>query len=259
MLHSYPFQDPQICHINRHEKAFLNVTLYENYRDYTRFFWLKNVTDPKGPFDTYRFKKVLFGVVSSTFILSSTLSHHLHQHNTPISCDILDNLYVDNVLSGCSSEKELIHYYHSARRFLSEAHFKLESWVTSSPQLRIITQQEKTADTANPNNMLGILWNPVSEHLSLTSRHFAHHQERAVTRVLQDIWSPLNSCSSYYLSQTSYTEDLALQIEWDVPLGEEFAKEWQQIADDLCQLHQFSIHRKYFTEFGTSCMTLHTF
>jgi len=43
------------------------------------------------------------------------------------------------------------------------------------------------------------------------------------------------------------------QIEWDEPLGEELAKEWQQIADDLRQLCQ------YFTEFNTSCMTLHTF
>ena len=33
----------------------------------------------------------------------------------------------------------------------------------------------------------------------------------------------------------------------------------QRVADDLRQLHQFSIHRKCFTEFDTSCMTLHTF
>ena len=49
------------------------------------------------------------------------------------------------------------------------------------------------------------------------------------------------------------------QIEWDEPLGAELAKEWQQIADDLCQLHQYYIHRKYFTDFDTSCLTLHTF
>ena len=49
------------------------------------------------------------------------------------------------------------------------------------------------------------------------------------------------------------------QIEWDEPLGAELVKEWQQIADDLCQLHQYYIHSKYFTDFDTSCLTLHTF
>jgi len=48
-------------------------------------------------------------------------------------------------------------------------------------------------------------------------------------------------------------------IESEEPLGKELAKKWQQIADDLRKLHQYSIHRKYFTEFDTSCMALHTF
>ena len=35
------------------EKAFLHVTLHDNNRDYTRFFWLKDISEPKGPFDVY--------------------------------------------------------------------------------------------------------------------------------------------------------------------------------------------------------------
>ena len=38
------------------EKAFLHVTLHETDRDYTWFFWLKDVADPKGQFEVYRFK-----------------------------------------------------------------------------------------------------------------------------------------------------------------------------------------------------------
>ena len=77
---------------------------------------------------------------------------------------------MDNVLSGSSSETEIIHYYNSARILLSDACFNLRAWVTNSPQLRAITQQEKTSDTATPSNTLGILWDPVSDHLSLASK-----------------------------------------------------------------------------------------
>lgn len=100
---------------------------------------------------------MLFGAVSSPFILYATLYHHLRQYNTPLSHDILNNLYVDNILSGCSSEEEIIRYYHNARAILSEAHFNLRAWATNSLQLRDITQKEKTADPTIPNNILGML------------------------------------------------------------------------------------------------------
>ena len=247
------------------EKAFLHVTLHEHDRDYTRFFWLKDISDPKGPFDVYRFKRVLFGAVCSPFMLYATLSHHLQQHNTPISCDLLNNLYVDNVLSGSSSENEVVSYYHNARKLLSEACFNLRAWVTNSPQLRAITQQEKTADTVTPSNTLGILWNPISDQLSLSSKGPLTTGTLLTTKreLLQEsskVFDPLGIATPVTIQAKLLIQKIwTTQIEWDEPLGAELAKEWQQIADDLCQLHQYSIHRKYFPDFYTSCLTLHTF
>jgi len=91
-------------------KAFLHVKLAEQDRDFTRFLWLANPRDLESPFITYRFKVVLFGSTSSTFMLSATLHHHLDLNQSPVSHDIKCNLYVDNVFSGCRSEKEILHY-----------------------------------------------------------------------------------------------------------------------------------------------------
>ena len=126
------------------EKAFLQITLHEDDRNFTRFYWLNDPSDPMSKLDVYRFKTVLFGAVSSPFILYATLHHHLHQHNSRLSYDMVHNLYVDNILSSCSSEADTIQYYHNARTLLSEACFNLRVWVTNSPQLRAITQQEMT-------------------------------------------------------------------------------------------------------------------
>ena len=103
------------------EKAFLHVKLDKQDRDFTRFFWLADPTNPESPFIPYRFKVLLFGSVSSPFMLSATLQHHLNSHNSSVSHDIKRNLYVDNIISGCQSEEAVLHYYTESRIIISDA------------------------------------------------------------------------------------------------------------------------------------------
>ena len=44
------------------------------------------------------------------------------------------------------------------------------TWVTNSPQLRAITQQEQTDNSDVPSNVLGLLWNPISDELTLVPK-----------------------------------------------------------------------------------------
>ena len=82
------------------EKAFLHVQLAEDDRNYTHFPWLSKPEDPESKFTLYRFKVVLFGSVSSPFMLNATLQHLLNTDGSPVARDIQQNLYVDNILSG---------------------------------------------------------------------------------------------------------------------------------------------------------------
>ena len=97
------------------EKAFLHITLDEADRDYTRFLWLSDPTDPESEFDIYHFKTVLFGLVSSPFMLYAALYYHVQKHSSSVATDIANNLYVDNVLTGCATELKVIDYYSKAR------------------------------------------------------------------------------------------------------------------------------------------------
>ena len=76
------------------EKAFLHVGLPEYDRDFTRFLWLADPTDPESAFQIYRFKVVLFGSTSSPFMLNATLHSHLENYTSPIAKNIKNDLYV---------------------------------------------------------------------------------------------------------------------------------------------------------------------
>ena len=93
------------------EKVFLHIILHKKDRDFTRFLWLSDATNPNSEFDTYRFRTVLFGSVSSPFMLFATLNYHLRQYNNPTSHDIQRNLYVDNVVTGSDSESQALYFY----------------------------------------------------------------------------------------------------------------------------------------------------
>ena len=67
------------------EKAFLHIRLHPDDRDFTRFFWLTDPTDPSSQLCVYRFKVVPFGATSSPFMLNAVLQHHLKQHTSHLN------------------------------------------------------------------------------------------------------------------------------------------------------------------------------
>jgi len=99
---------------------------------------------------------VLFGATSSPFILNAVLRYHLQQYQTPVADDITQNLYVNNIISGWSSEEAATQYYQQARQIMKVAKFNLHSWASNSSALNILATQDATADPHTAVNILGI-------------------------------------------------------------------------------------------------------
>ena len=69
---------------------------------------------------------------------------HLHKFQSPVSEDIHHNIYVDNIISGCNSEAQLVQYYTQARGIMNQANFNLRSWASNSTTLQQIFTADKT-------------------------------------------------------------------------------------------------------------------
>ena len=80
----------------------------------------------------------------------SVLSFHLTRNRSTISKDLLHNLYVDNVVSGCHSEEGAIEYFIKSRSLLNDAKFNLCSWASNSLHLRNTAKEHKVDETDNP-------------------------------------------------------------------------------------------------------------
>ena len=91
-------------------------------------------------------------------MLNATLHHHLNNYNAPVAEEIKENIYVDNVISGCDQELEALAYYKEARSIMNEANFNFHSWSSNSSSLRDKAEKDGTADTNEIVNILGLKW-----------------------------------------------------------------------------------------------------
>ena len=102
-------------------KAFLQIALRSEDQDCHRFLWQCGEQ-----LRVMRFKRVTFGVCCSPFLLGATIRHHLSLYPPSRAvCEMTENFYVDDLVSGADSEKEASTLLHEAQVVMSEANMCL--------------------------------------------------------------------------------------------------------------------------------------
>ena len=233
------------------EKAFLHAGLDDSDRDFTRFFWLSNPKDPESKFQVFRFKTVLFGSASSPFMLNATLHHHLNHYDTPVAEDMKENIYVDNIISGCDQELEALAYYKEARSLMNEAHFNLRSWSSNSSSLTDQAAKDGTADSNEIVNILGLKWDPSTGTISLTSSKDESTSQlvtkHKVLQVSSKVYDPLGLLSPVTIRAKLLIQELwQQQLEWDEPLSPERTSQWHEVAQNIEAAATITLPRCFF-------------
>ena len=206
--------------------------------------------NPDSSFQTFRFTSVPFGTASSPFMLHATINLHLRKFQSYVSEDIQRNIYVDNIISGCDTETQLLHYYTEARDIMSQANFNLRSWASNSTTLQQIATADKTIDHKTTVQILGLLWNTCTDTMSLTPKPLPTSNMVSKRSVLQDssqIFDPLGWATPVSIHAKILLQEIWQQKRsWDTPLCEELRDKWLGIRDDLHDLSKLTLPRAYF-------------
>ena len=234
------------------EKAFLHVKLHTSDRDFTRFFWPVSLEATNQEMHTYRFTVVPFGSSSSPFMLGAVLNLHLSKFDTAVARDMRDNVYVDNVLSGCHTEEDLLMYYTQSRDIMGQAKFNLRSWSTNSNKLKEITKSDKTSDTSSTVGLLGLRWNTLTDTLSLATRQIPPVNtlvtKRDVLQTSSQMFDPLGWVTPVTIKAKILLQEIwQTKLSWDEPLPTPIKDKWIAILADLEELPKLTIQRAYFT------------
>src|SRR5882757_7163084 len=87
-------------------KAFLQICLPEEDRNYMKFLWWEEYPNK---FRVYRHSRVVFGVNCSPYLLAAVIEHHLKNVEGDMmetARIILKSIYVDNCITSVRNKEE---------------------------------------------------------------------------------------------------------------------------------------------------------
>ncbi|GFS65293.1 integrase catalytic domain-containing protein [Nephila pilipes] len=164
------------------EKAFLQIALSVKDRDAVRFLFVEKIDRPiaqkfSEQVEVYRFKRLLFGVNSSPFLLVATIKLHIQKFRNlfPDVFEILDScMYVDDLITGANDTREALKLSRGAKEIIS---MNSRKWVANDRNLvkELEGKKKKNYDIHPILNdskvtklkVLGIQWDYQDDSLSV--------------------------------------------------------------------------------------------
>lgn len=203
------------------KQAFLNVELSQEHQDFARFLW-SDLNTPDENLIIYRFLRVVFGIACSPFLLNGTIRLHLEKYMFNLREFIerlLEDLYVDDVTSGCETVEEGKLFYETAKDIMSDGGFELRKWTSNNEELQQIFDNDRSDSTTmetgddikyletqmkasgEVKRVLGIEWDTLSDEFVFRFDEFAQKalllkpSKRNVLKVAASIYDPLGLIS----------------------------------------------------------------
>lgn len=206
------------------KRAFLQIGICVDDRDYLKFFWC----DEQGSIKVYRHTRVVFGVTSSPFLLAGVINHHLDETLKDVSQKEIvpetvkrlgKSFYIDNCVTSVDNQQELESFVRESKAIMARACFDLRGWEFTS---------DANAKTNPMSLVLGLRWNRERDTLQINLNFLKPLHDQCITKrlilaIAHKLFDPLG-----FLSPVNVCPKLLLQQIWQSGIG------WDtEVADDI--------------------------
>jgi len=227
--------------------AFLMVKLsLESDRNKFTILW----KDSNDKLIAYRYKTIVFGFISSPFILQHCIRFHLNNYTEDNCNDILrNNVYVDNVFFTGNNPDCLLTLYHETFRRMMSGGFELRSWVSNSPELRDeFSNDDRAATDSKFEKLLGYRYVPEKDTIMLNEVEVDNRTEtftkRTVLASIARVFDPMGFVNPVLAKAKVFLKNLwNLKLDWDEPIPDNLLNDWNKISTNLMLTSTLEIER----------------
>ena len=245
----------KICFVADIKMMYRQILIDDADANYQRIVWRSHETDE---IKEYKLRTVTYGTSSAPYLAIRTL-HQLaedEQDKFPKAAAIIKtDFYVDDLMSGCSSEEEAINVSKQLMILLQKGGFELRKWTSNNrrfletipPEYREHSESHEIG-MENAIKALGITWNPNTDNFELKP-YFRTTYNHPMTKrsVLSDIASMFDPLG--WLAPTIVLAKIILQklwlagLDWDEALPSQLAGEWVTYRTELVQMEKIKLTR----------------
>ncbi|XP_044313278.1 uncharacterized protein LOC123037280 [Drosophila rhopaloa] len=200
--------------------------------------------DPSDSIKHFQLCTVTYGTSCAPFLAVRVLEQLAvdHQEEYPKASKILlEDFYVDDVLTGSNSEDELLRNRNELIQLMSRANLELGKWVSNTPCIQTDDSDTQLAQTS-PVKVLGLYWHPGKDILTYNVG-LAKNPDCTKRQVLSDvsrIFDPLGLLEPIVIQFKILFQKLwLLNMDWDDPLPTKLADNWLKWRADLDNLQTF--------------------
>nr|XP_043068771.1 uncharacterized protein LOC122321876 [Drosophila bipectinata] len=245
-------------------KMFRQVWVSTDHQGYQRILWREH---PSAPLKHYQLRTVTYGTACAPYLavrVLEQLAQDYRDEYPTASRILLEDFYVDDVLTGANREDELLANKNELLQLMSHAKLDLDKWVSNSS----LICKPDSRDAISPGNarvqdsikVLGIYWNPTDDTLmyqtGLTSNPSC--TKRQILSDVARIFDPLGLLSPIVVQFKIMFQRLwLLDLDWDSELPPNIAEPWLKCRADLDTLRKLQIPR--FVLSKEDSMELHAF
>ncbi|XP_055941638.1 uncharacterized protein LOC129971686 [Argiope bruennichi] len=259
------------------QRAFLEVGIAEEDRQFLKFLWIKEDCPNPGfsphNIETFQYKRVTFGVKCSPFLLAAVIKLHLEKFESEYeeACKMLSYLYVDDLAAGTSSVSETIKLSKEMIYILSQASMNLRRWATNSPILKEAWKQanvdcrETSEELGVPLKILGLIWDNTNDKFTIDIHQISKMKDsnlskRLILSICGMLFDPLGMITPFTVRMKLLLQNTwERELKWDEPLLPDIQETFLSWLDEVKTIPQISLPRPYLLDAETPMAEIHIF
>ncbi|XP_076384507.1 uncharacterized protein LOC143263380 [Megalopta genalis] len=229
-------------------KMYRQILVHPADRKYQRLLWR---AQPHLPVQEYELNTVTYDTASAPFLATRTL-HEIGltcAHTFPTSSKVIINdFYVDDLLTGAQTEQEIETLKRELTQILSQAGMDLRKWASNCPTVTATDSTERNREIAVDKDpkTLGLLWSPTTDHLMfrVESPQNQRVTKRTILSEIAQIFDPLGLISPIVIVAKLILQQLwQTQIGWDQSIPQNLHSQWLQYRQDISKVGAMNISR----------------
>ncbi|XP_061819391.2 uncharacterized protein [Nerophis lumbriciformis] len=242
------------------QQMFYCFTVWNEHRDFLRFLWFED-NDFTKPVTEYRMTVHVFGNSPSPAVaiygLRRAAEEGEREHGTDAKQFIMRNFYVDDGLASFSNAEEAITVLSNAREMLVESSIRLHKIASNSNTVldafppedlaKGLKDLDLTSDPLPLQRSLGLRWDLQTDSFSFcVSDKEKPFTRRGILSVVNSLYDPLGFVAPVTVQGKALVRDVSTEeYDWDTPLPEDKAIQWNVWKYSLKELMQLQIQRTY--------------